>query len=433
MRYSSRGWTSSASELRSSLPRLFRKDGHFGFVCDQYYACIYELVHFGGPILLDSDDEEAIPASTMPSVTACPSKRGASNPDALETQPFELNTQVLCEALHGLDKTVPSPGRRFAEDKTMVLSPNPVDVRSPDALPTPRVDVETTPSPRGTQPADITPIKEYPTRDQQLAVKGTNEMDKQAKKAASKAAKEAKEASRGRGRGRGGRGRGRKSTPEAGAAADEAAAVPDDANETGDEVDDVPDKPVEETKKNKGGRPKKHQGDEADDVPDKPVVEVTKKKNKRGQHKKDQGDEADDVADKPAEETKKNKGGRPRKAQCEPVSEPAEKKKKKKKAGRTARKGAAPQEVTAVPAARVRGKRCIDQVPEPRPKKVQTLSGTEWPNTFARRYRPAKPNHTQKFWEGCVCAFRNVLVAHLEPGTATATQAQGFRLKGLQC
>ncbi|CAE7466690.1 unnamed protein product [Symbiodinium necroappetens] len=334
-----------------------------------------------GPIQVDSD-EEANPGSVMPAVAACASKGGATNPDAMETQAFEVNTQVVAQALLGLDQTVPSPGRRFAEDKTMVLSPASVDVKSPaDSLP---VDKELhTPTPHGIVPADITPMKEYPTRDQQLACKTGNEAKKKADQAASKASKEAKEASRGRGRGRGGRGRGggrgQKSTPEA---------------------DDGAGEPV---------------NDKTTEVPEK--IEETQPKKKPGRRKKAQCElsEPDQVAGKagscePSET--KSKGGRSKTEVAVPKS-------------KRTKRGNVPQEA-AVPASRVRGKRSADEKVEPKAKRAQTISGMEWPNTFARRYRPAKSNITQKFWEGCVCAFRNVLMPHLVPGTATSTQSTFF-------
>ena len=370
--------------------------------------------------MLEDSDEEANPDSTTPSVAACPSKGGVVSPDALETQAFDVNTQVLSDVLIGLDKVVPSPARRFADDKTMVLSPPSVDVKSPDALPASRVEPETTPSPRGIVPVDVTPIKDYPTRDQQLAVKGTNEAEKKAKQAAAKAAKEAAEASRGRGRGRGGRGRGQKPTP-----------VVDEGADGAEDQPEVSDKPVEEVKKKKGGRPKKVQREpESEAVNKKPRCEAEPESVDEGAD----GDEPE-ISDKPIEEVKKKKDGRPKKVQREPESEATVNKKPRcepadtKPTKRGGKKGDATQEVPAVPAARVRGKRSIDKEPELKPnKKVQTLSGMEWPNTFARRYRPAKPNFTQKFWEGCVCAYRNVLAPHLLPGTATAIQARGFRL-----
>lgn len=370
--------------------------------------------HFGGPIEVDSD-EEASPGSTMLAVAACPSKGGASNPDAVETQTYELSTQLLANAMLGLDQIVPSPGRTFAEDKTMVLSPRSVDVKSPgalpttsvdseqtpsprvvrkspDALPTATVDPEQTPSPRGTVPVEITPMKEYPTRDDQLQCKTRKEAKKKADQAANKLAKEAKEASRGRGRGRGGRGRGRgqKPTPEVddGADGDETEA-PEKTDET-----EMPDKIEDIQSKKKPGRPKKAQREPSESE------EVAAKAKKARNCE-------------PSET--KSKAGRSKK---EADAEVAVSKSKKRK------QGDAPQEV-AVPAARVRGKTSAAKQSEPSPKK--TLSGNEWPWTFARRYRPPQANFTQRFWEGCVCAYRNVLLPHLLPGTATATQAWGSK------
>ena len=112
---------------------------------------------------------------------------GSGAMDQMETQGFEVSTQVVMNAL-------PSQARTFAEEKTLELG----DAKSPEAHASAPAHQET-PSPRGIKPVEITPVKSYPTRDSQLMVKATKESDK-------KEAKEAKAGNAaGRGRGRGGR------------------------------------------------------------------------------------------------------------------------------------------------------------------------------------------------------------------------------------
>ncbi|CAE6972765.1 unnamed protein product [Symbiodinium sp. CCMP2592] len=338
-----------------------------------------------GPIAVDSDDE---PNPSPPVKPAALPATSAANPDAVETQAFEVNTQLLQDALSVLDQPVPSPpAKTFAEERTLVLSPQ--DTKSPVAVPAPPAETET-PSPRGVVVADITPVKSYPSRDDQLRVKSTNEevkkAEKEAKAAAKAAAKQGARGRGGRGRGRGGRGM-RKSTPDEGANDDQSEA------EAGDE-DGEASEPAEPKKK--GGRPKKHQPESSETEPkkkggppkkDQPESSETEPKKKGGRCKKDQPE---------CSETKpKKKGGRPKKdlQEC-PETETAEHKSKRAK---TAHAAAADADA---PGCRVRGKRSADQALQPKPKRApaQTLSGFVWPNTFARRYRPQSESYTQKLW-----------------------------------
>ncbi|CAE7318475.1 unnamed protein product [Symbiodinium sp. CCMP2592] len=332
-----------------------------------------------GPIAVDSDDE-ANPSPPVKSAALLPTS--AANPDALETQPFEMDTQTVQDVLTRLDQPVPSPpAKTFAELQTLVLSPQ--NTTSPVASPlVPPAETET-PSPRGVPVAEITPVKTYASRDDQLQVKGANEDEKKAR-AAEKEAQKAEKATRGRGRG--GRGRGRGNARKTSHAADEL---------------------------HHGGRPRKDQQDEC------PEIETGNGKNKGGRPRKDQQDEC------PESETGNgmNKGGRRKKDQQDECPETTGKAKK-------AKKGNAAAEAADAPALRVRGKRCAEVASQPKSKRVpvpvQTQSGYTWPLTFARRYRPRGDNYTQKLWEGCILAFKNVIVSHLEPGSQSAAQSDFF-------
>ena len=369
---------------------------------------------------MDSDDEPNPPPPVKPAATS------TANPDALETQAFEVNTQLMQDALSGLDQPVPSPpAKTFAELKTLVLSPQ--DTKSPVAVPAVPAETET-PSPRGVVVAEITPVKTYPSRDEQLQVKNAKEEEKKANKESRAAAKAAaKQGARGRGsrggRGRGrGRGNARKSTPDEDEAED---ADEQSQGEAGDQDAEAAEASEPAEPKNKGGRPKKHQ----------PECSETEPKKKGGRHKKD-------LEECPETETGRKKGGRPKKDQQEcPETETAGSKagrRKKdqhecpetetaKRKGKRAKTGHAEADDTDAPANRVRGKRSVNEASQPKPKRapVQTLSGFVWPNTFARRYRPQSENYTQKLWEGCVLAFKNVILPHLPIGSQSAAQA-GF-------
>ncbi|CAE7576207.1 unnamed protein product [Symbiodinium sp. CCMP2592] len=382
-----------------------------------------------GPIAVDSDDE-ANPSPPVKSAALLPTS--AANPDALETQPFEMDTQTVQDVLTRLDQPVPSPpAKTFAELQTLVLSPQ--NTTSPVASPlVPPAETET-PSPRGVPVAEITPVKTYASRDDQLQVKGANEDEKKAR-AAEKEAQKAEKATRGRGRG--GRGRGRGNARKTSHAADELHHGQDD--ETKAEVADAEasgSAEMEKGKKKKGGRPRKDQQDEC------PQTE-TGKKNKGGRPRKDQQDECPEIETGNG----KNKGGRPRKDQQDecPESETGNgmnkggRRKKDQQdecpettgKAKKAKKGNAAAEAADAPALRVRGKRCAEVASQPKSKRVpvpvQTQSGYTWPLTFARRYRPRGDNYTQKLWEGCILAFKNVIVSHLEPGSQSAAQSDFF-------
>ena len=308
--------------------------------------------------MLDSDEEAEAPSILVPGKAgADEGSMGSGAMDQMETQGFEVSTQVVLNVLSGLDQPVPSPARTFAEEKTLELG----DVKSPEADAS-RATHEETPSPRGTKPVEITPVKSYPTRDSQLTVKATKESD-------------AKDAGRGRGRGGRGKGGGRGKKVEAEEAEHEDPVATTEAVEA--EVGP-------KRGRGRGGRGKKlhpqgkHQGEHQGEHQD----------EHQGEHQ-GEPDEVEDVAP-------------PKKRRCKNVVD-----------------------APPAPSTRVRGKRGSEgtQKPKKAVKKVTKSGDVQWPKTFARRYRPNSDNWTQRLWEGCVLAFRTTLLPHIIPGQATALQA----------
>ena len=337
---------------------------------------MYFMGYLPGPILLDSDEEPADGCSKV----LCPARSTAAM-DQVETQPFDLSTQVMFNALSELDKPVPSPAKRFADEKTKELG----DFGSPSEVAPVSAEQET-PSPRGIQPVEITPMKSFPTRDDQLGVKASNEAEKKDKKDEKNKAKAA-----GRGRGRG-RGRGKKSLPTE---AEPDAEEPDAEEGSELEIGEACEKPAGRVR----GRPKAAEAAEGE-----PTKRGRGRGGGRGRGKKSHP-EAEDGADAEPSKPKATDGG------------DAPSRKRAKKA----------ESAVAAPATRVRGKRGLESDPNRKvvPKKSVQKNGAKdpaWPNTFARRYRPNSDNWTRKLREGCVLAFRSVLYLHIVPGQATTTQ-----------
>ena len=294
--------------------------------------------------------------------------------DCLETQVYELDTQVFQSALEPLDRDMPSPGVTFAAQKTLIMAPQDHETSQDVARDVEPSEEKITPSPKPKLLIEISPMKTSPTRDEQLGLKGAKEASKKAAAEAAKAAKEEKakaKAAGGRGRGRG-RGRGAKVTPK----------HHDDEGEC-EETEEEPateTEPVPEPKKSKGG-----------------LSKVEGSKNKGGRPKNAKA--ADAEADQPKRKSKQPK-------QPEPKAPPT----------------------------RVRSKRKLEETPDPKPKPKPKSAAInpakhdatthQWPKTFARRYRPVNDSWMQRLWDGCVLAFADVIMPKMQPGQKTVLEAR---------
>ena len=173
--------------------------------------------------------------------------------DCLETQVYELDTQVFQSALEPLDRDMPSPGVTFAAQKTLIMAPQ--DHETPQDV---ARDVETseqkiTPSPKPKLLIEISPMKTSPTRDEQLGLKGAKEASKKAAAEVAKAAKEEKAKAKAAGRGGRGRGRGRGGGAKVTPKHHDEDADEEECEET-EEEPATETEPVPEPKKSKGGQ-----------------------------------------------------------------------------------------------------------------------------------------------------------------------------------
>ncbi|CAE7320325.1 unnamed protein product [Symbiodinium sp. CCMP2592] len=384
-----------------------------------------------GPIAV-SDGEGDLPRDLSGPATT------SAAPDFTETQAYAVDTQMLQDVLGGLDQEVPSPGQPLAAGRlpsTAVLpgSVDPACETSPDPKETaasvdPPSEALETPSPKNLAPPEISPVKTCITRDSQLRAKST--------KVAENAEKPGRGRGAGRGRGRGG-GRPKKdaepepvaetSKPKKGGRPKKNPVAESSKPKVGRPKKNPVAEPVDESAKPKGGRPKKpvtetveEAGGGLEKVPDIPLDVVTKgKKLRRKKVSKRRRAIHDDAAvvEKDIKEAKI--GG----TTDGPVLDIP----KAKKA-----KSVDPSKAELVaPTTRCTGKRKVAET-TPAAKcrpgsglqiRRSTPKEEQWPNVFARRYRPSKDSWMQRLWDGSVRAFYSIIAPEMAPGQKTRLEA----------
>ena len=231
-----------------------------------------------------------------------------------------------------------------------------------------------TPSPRSLHLPEISPMKTAVMRNDQLNLKGEKQKEVADKKEKAADKKEAELPRGGRGRGGRGRGRGRgKSEPEI------------------SEKDEGEEKPED--------------------------VEMTPSGEKPSQG----------TAESANAEVKKNKGGRPRKVKDDDAKQTTDKDNSAKKRSKT--ESAEPEATKKKPKATEPATRCVGKRKDggkdaalhiKRSKDTQE----EFPNTFARRYRPCKDSWMQRLWDGSFLAFQSMIMPSIQAGKKTKLEAR---------
>ena len=305
------------------------------------------------------------PAAVPTAPPAVPTAPKVPCYDDVETQPYQLDTQMVVMALTGLDGVASASVTH--EQRSPLGSSSDKGSRGTTIV---------TPSPRSLHLPEISPVKTAVMRNDQLNLKGQKQKELADKKEKAAAKKEA-ELPRG-GRGRGGRGRGRgsgKSQPEM--------SEKDEGEEKPEDVEMAP-------------------------SGEKPSQNITETENANA-------------------EVKKNKGGRPRKLKDDDTKQTTDKDESTKKRSKT--EGAEPEATKKKPKATEPATTCVGKRKDGGKDGALHIkrakdTPAEFPNTFARRYRPCKDSWAQRLWDGAFLAFQSTITPSMQAGQKTKLEAR---------